>query len=127
MQFADIHHCVHYSDSLGIKILGADPGNATAQAIAQAMLATCNAKAQALLATCNATAQALLAACIREEKCQATPGGRAVIAPNFCALVAATRSCLRTAILSFDVFPLCRCPDKRSWTLLPRKQARRVD
>jgi hypothetical protein len=48
----------------------------------------------------------------------------AVIVPNFCALVTAMLSCLRTAILSFDVFPLCRCPEARSWILLPRKQAR---
>jgi hypothetical protein len=40
MQFADIHHYVHCSDSLGIKMLGADPVNATAQAAAQAMLET---------------------------------------------------------------------------------------
>jgi hypothetical protein len=78
MQFADIHHCVGRSDSLGIKMLRADPVNATAQATAQA-----------ILATCNATARAMLAACIREEKCQPTPGGRAVIAPIFCAPVTA--------------------------------------
>jgi hypothetical protein len=64
MQFDDIHHHVHYSDSLGIKMLGANPVNVTAQATAQAMLETCNATAQALLA----------AACIREEKCQPTQG-----------------------------------------------------
>jgi hypothetical protein len=113
MKSADIYHYVGRSDSLGIKMLEADPVNATAQATAEAMLVTC-----------NATTQALLAAYIREEKCQPTPGGRAVIAPNFCALVTATRSCLGAAILSFDVLPLCRCADKCSWILLPRKQAR---
>jgi hypothetical protein len=90
MQFADIHHYVHCSDLLGIKMLGADPVNATAQAAAQAMLETCNATTQALLA----------AACIRAQS-QPTPGGRRVIAPNFCALVTATQSCCRTAFLSF--------------------------
>jgi hypothetical protein len=115
MQFADIYHYVGRSDSLVIKVLGANPVNAITQATAQAMLATC-----------NATAQVLLAACIQEEKCQPTPGGRAVIAPNFCALLTATRSCLGTTILSFEAleFPLCRCADKHSWILLPREQAR---
>ena len=86
MQFADIHHYVGRSDSLGIKMLGADPVNG--------LNATAQAAAQVMLATCNATAQTSLAACIREEKGQPTPGGRAVIAPNYCALVTATRSCL---------------------------------
>ena len=71
-----------------------------------------------------ATAQAMLAACIQGEKCQPTTGGLAVIVPNFRALVTAMQSCLQTAILSSDVFPLCRCPDKRSWILLPLKHAR---
>jgi hypothetical protein len=95
-------------------MLGADPVNAAAQAAEQAMPETCNATTQALLA----------AACIGAQKCKPTPGGRRVIAPNVCALVTATRSCHRTAILSVGVFPLCRCPDKRSWILLPLKQAR---
>jgi hypothetical protein len=46
MQFADIYHYVGRSDLLGIKMLGADPVNATAQATAQAVLATCNALAE---------------------------------------------------------------------------------
>ena len=36
----DIHHCIHCSDSLGIKMLGADPVNAAAQAAEQAWIAT---------------------------------------------------------------------------------------
>jgi hypothetical protein len=80
MLCADVHHYVDCSDSLGIKMLGADP--------------------------VNATAKAMLAACMRGEKCQPAPTGkksppgvittlhgqnmlRAVIVPNFCALVTA--------------------------------------
>jgi hypothetical protein len=69
----DVHHSVDCSDTLGIKMLGADP--------------------------VSAVAQKMLAACIPGKKCQPVPTGQrsppgvlttvAVIIPNLGALVTA--------------------------------------